>query len=94
MGPDRDSTIAQQASSCLALFQRLLELQKEQELSKNGVPEDAIIDAQARFRTWVENIGALQRGEASLDHRLRHADVRLAVLKLLKQLYVNLDDCQ
>ena len=94
MGPDRDSTIAQQASSCLTLFERLLELQKGQELSKNGIPEDAIIDAQARFRTWVENIGALQRGEASLDHRLRHADVRFAVLKLLKQLYVNLDDCQ
>lgn len=88
MDPDRGSTIAQQASK------RLLESQNEQELSENGISDEAIIDAQARFRTWVENIGALQRGEASLDHRLRHADIRLGVLKLLKQLYINLNDCQ
>ena len=94
MEPDRDFTIAQQTSNCLTLFKRLLQSQNEQEQSKNGISEDAIIDAQARFRTWIENIGALQRGEASLDHRLRHGDIRLAVLKLLKQLDINLDDCQ
>ncbi len=94
MEPDRDFTTAQQASNCLTLFERLIQSQNEQELSKNDISEDAIIDAQARFRTWIENIGALQRSEASLDHRLRHADIRLAVFKLLKQLYINLDDCQ
>ena len=94
MEADRDITIARQASNCLTLFERLLYIEKKQELSGNEIPEDGIIDAQARFRTWIENIGALQRGEASLDHRLRHADIRIAVLKLLQQLSVNLNDCQ
>ena len=94
MEPYRDLAIAQQASKCLTLFEKLLESQHEQELSKKDISRDAITDREARFRTWIEDIGALQRGEASLDHRLRHADIRLTVLKLLKQLGIDLDDCQ
>ena len=94
MEPNRDLTIAQQASKCLTLFERLLESQNEQELPKNQVSEDSIRHAKARFRTWIESIGALQSGEASLEHRLKQADGRYAILKILKQLCSDLDDCQ
>ena len=95
MEPSRDSLIAQKASRCLDLFRRLLRLQQGQgqQLGGNNIPEDAIVDALARFKTWIENIGALQRGKASLDDRLKHADVRAEVLRLLSQLLLSLDDC-
>ena len=66
----------------------------EQELSENCIPRDAIVDRQARFRAWIEDIGAQQCGEASLDYPLTHPYVRLEVLKLLKQLCMDLDICQ
>lgn len=94
MEPYRDLAIAQRASKCLTLFEMLLESYDEQELSKKGIPRDAIIDRQARFRTWIEDIGAQQRGEATQDYRLWHPDMRHAVLKRLKQLCMDLDDCQ
>lgn len=93
MEPYRDLTIAQQASKCLTLFDMLLELYGEQELSKHGVPRDAMRDTQARFSRWIEGIGALQRHEASLDHPLRDPEIRLAVLELLKQLCIDLYHC-
>ena len=96
MEPNQGSTIAQGASSCLEVFRRLL--RKQQEVNRlfleNNIPEDAIEDALARFRTWVENIGALQRGKASLDDRLGHADIRAEILRLLSQLLLSLDDCE
>ena len=63
-------------------------------LSQLDLPEDAIVDAQARLMTWIENIGALQRGKASLDDRLAHADIKAEILRLLGQLSFSLDDCQ
>ena len=95
MEPNRDSTVAQHASNCLDLFRRLLQTQQgqEQQLLENNISEDAIVDALARFRTWIENIGALQRGKASLDDRLAHADIRAEVSRLLSQLLRSLDDC-
>ena len=93
MEPYRDLAIAQQVSKCLTLFEMVLKSFDEQELSKNGIPRDAIIDRQARFRTWIEDIGAQQCGEASLDYPLRHPYVRLEVLRLLKQLCIDLHDC-
>ena len=72
----------------------VLESYDEQELSKHAVPRDAVLDREARFRTWIEEIGAQKRGEASLDDPLRHPYVRLEVLRLLKQLCMDLDDCQ
>ena len=92
--PVRDLSIAQQALKCLTLFERLLEPQDEQESSKNDSSQDAIINEQTRLRTWIENNGVLQRGEASLDHQLRHADKRLTVLDDLRQLYIDLDESQ
>lgn len=93
---DRGDTIAHRALQCLDLFQKLLRKQREAQkcLSQLDLPEDVMVDAQARFRTWVENIGALQRGKASLDDRLGHADIRAEVLRLLNQLSLSLIDCQ
>ena len=96
MEPDQGSKIAERASLCLDVFRRLLRKQQEDDryFLENHIPEDAIEDALARFRTWVENIGALQRGKASLDDRLGHADIRAEVLRLLSQLLLGLDDCE
>ena len=94
MEPYTDLTIAQQASKCLTLFELLLESYGEQELSKHDVLKESIRDAQVRFRTWIEGIGALQRREASPDHLLRDPEIRLAVLELLKQLSIDLHHCQ
>jgi len=91
---NQEPIIAQKASDCLDIFRRLLRTQQEQDqqILASDIPEDAIVDALARFRTWIENIGALQRGEASLDHRLRHTDIRVEVLRLLGQLLLSLGD--
>jgi len=96
MEPSLDLSIAQKASESLELFKRLLQTQQHQEQQYviDEISEDAIVDALARFRTWADNLGGLRRGEASLDHRLRHADIRVEVLRLLGQLLFNLDDCQ
>ncbi|KAL9072549.1 MAG: hypothetical protein Q9161_003561 [Pseudevernia consocians] len=90
----RGDTIARRALQCLDLFQKMLRKQREAPdcLPQLNLPEDAIMDAQAKFRTWVENIGALQRGKASLDDRLGHADIRAEILRLLSQLLLSLTD--
>ncbi|KAL8654301.1 MAG: hypothetical protein Q9210_001582 [Variospora velana] len=85
---NQQPAIAQQSSKCLKFVKDLLQEYKEQEDTSTTCehsPED-ISDALARFKTWIENIGALQRGGSSLDHRLRHADLRVDVLRLLSQL--------
>ena len=92
MDSKRDSEIAQKSSKCLHIFKKLMHTR--QQPKDNDMSEDDIVDAVARFRTWVDNIGALQRGESSLDYRLRHADLRTEVLRLLDQLMFNLEDCQ
>ncbi|KAL8962304.1 MAG: hypothetical protein Q9193_001271 [Seirophora villosa] len=91
---DRQLTIAQQSSKCLKIFKDLLREYEEHDDTTaihQHLPED-VSDALARFRTWIDNIGALQRGGSSLDHRLRHADVRVEVLRLLSQLLQALGD--
>ncbi|KAI4112737.1 MAG: hypothetical protein LQ345_006153 [Seirophora villosa] len=60
---DRQLTIAQQSSKCLKLFKDLLREYKEHDDTiaiQEHSPED-VSDALARFRTWIDNIGALQR---------------------------------
>src|SRR5215469_11239787 len=47
----------------------------------------AVENEYARFKIWAGNLGALQRGQSSLDARLRDAVVlRGAVIKFLSQL--------
>ncbi|KAL8907441.1 MAG: hypothetical protein Q9207_001411 [Kuettlingeria erythrocarpa] len=89
---DRQSTIAQQTSKCLKTLRELLQKYKERDWEFSEYSTEDIPDALARFSTWVDNIGALQRGGSSLDHRLRHADVRDEVLRLLGQLLRALED--
>ncbi len=95
MENDRGDAIAHRALQCLELFKKMLRKQEEAKecLPQFDLPEDAIVDAQARFRTWIENIGALQRGKASLDDRLAHADIKAEILRLLSQLLLSLTDC-
>lgn len=94
MENDGGDTIAHRALQCLEVFKKLLRRQGEAKecMPQLELPQDAIVDAQARFRTWIENIGALQRGKASLDDRLAHADVKAEISRLLSQLLLSLAD--
>lgn len=86
------STIAHQASKCLKTLERLVQKYKERDWTFNEYSSEDMPDALARFRTWVDNTGALQKGGSSLDYRLRHADVRDEVLRLLSQLLQALEE--
>ena len=46
------------------------------------------------FRIWTGNIGALQQGRASLDHRIQHSHVYDEVKRLLGQVALALLDCR
>ena len=59
-------------------------------LNNMGVSAEMLTDTWVRFNIWTANIGALSRGRASLDYRLRHADVREEVLRLLKHMNASL----
>ncbi|KAL9035255.1 MAG: hypothetical protein Q9180_004957 [Flavoplaca navasiana] len=86
------STIAHQASKCLETLERLVQKYKERDWTFSEYSSEDIPDALARFRIWVDNTGALQKGGSSLDYRLRHADVRDEVLRLLSQLLQALEE--
>lgn len=92
MEHDRCPSIAQQSSKCLETLVEMVQKYKERDWKFDEFCDD-IPDALARFRTWVEDTGALQTGSASLDHRLGHADVRDEVLRLLGQLLQALEEC-
>jgi hypothetical protein len=52
-------------------------------------------DALARFRIWSSNIGAHQKGQSSLDYRLRDAShIRDQILTVLDALHENLLDAK
>ncbi|KAL8650706.1 MAG: hypothetical protein Q9226_005029 [Calogaya cf. arnoldii] len=89
---DRLPTIAQQTSKCLKILRELLQKYKEHDWVLSESSNEDISDALARFKTWADNIGALQRGGSSLDHRLRHADIRDEVFRLLGQLLEALEN--
>ena len=52
-----------------------------------------ILDTYAQFRTWVDDVGALQEEDASLDHRIHHLDLYDEVFRLLKELFMTLQKC-
>ncbi|KAH0559171.1 hypothetical protein GP486_004295 [Trichoglossum hirsutum] len=99
MDPTGDSTIADEVSRCLEPFKRICHslnsteppLSAEDD-SHHDLSSEAVTDSLSRFNVWIGNIGALQRGRSSLDYRLGHADVRLEVLRLLKQLLFSLSE--
>ena len=88
------------AQLCLQCFQKFNDLKSAaagRSSSKNAaLPEgfsiSAFLDVFARFRIWTGNIGALQRGKSSLDHRLQHTDLRKEVTRLLRQTIAALND--
>ncbi|KAF2651383.1 hypothetical protein K491DRAFT_97807 [Lophiostoma macrostomum CBS 122681] len=52
---------------------------------------EALDDEFGRFRVWVGNLGALQKGHSSLDYRLRESPLLSSnTLKLLKELEENI----
>jgi hypothetical protein len=75
-------------ASCVTGFDALTQ-------SLTGCPEEyqkvllpkAVENEYARFKIWAGNLGALQRGQSSLDARLRDTvALRAAVIKFLSQL--------
>ncbi|KAF2661221.1 ankyrin [Lophiostoma macrostomum CBS 122681] len=57
-----------------------------------GFSGTTFLDVFARFRIWTGNIGALQRGKSSLDHRIQHTYLRNEVIRLLRQTIIALCD--
>jgi hypothetical protein len=88
------SNIADEASRCFELFKLIRRrLHSDGGDPHLGVSDETITDTLSRFNVWTGNIGAMKRGKSSLDHRLTHADVRVEVLRLLKQLRSSLSEC-
>jgi len=58
-----------------------------------GFPTESLSDVFARFLIWVGNIGALSRGKASLDQRIRQSQLRKEIIRLLEQMSIVLGDC-
>jgi hypothetical protein len=57
----------------------------------SDVSRTELEDELARFKIWATNIGAMNVGKASLDHRLRDAEyLHEDVTSLLKDLQENL----
>ena len=63
-----------------------------QKASKN-ISKVQILDIYVQFRTWIDNVGALQEEEASLDRRIQHLDIFDEVFRLLKELFLTLYQC-
>jgi hypothetical protein len=84
--------ISVQVVICLKDFQSLIsELQVE---ANDKAPTAQLWqDALARFRIWSNNIGAHQKGQSSLDYRLRDAShIQDQILKVLTALHESLLD--
>ena len=59
----------------------------------HAIDEETLQDEIGRFRVWVGNLGALQKGHSSLDYRLRDSPVSSTnTLKLLKELETNVNE--
>jgi hypothetical protein len=92
-------TIADLSSECQQTFlclKREISAEGNSKLHDPGAfpgfsPENHL-DAFARFRVWVGNIGALKRDRSSLDYRLRHSAVKDEVARLLSELSTALAD--
>ena len=60
---------------------------------KEQIDQESLEDEFGRFRVWSGNLGALQQGHSSLDHRLRDSPLLSGnALKFLEELNHNLDE--
>ncbi|PGH13362.1 hypothetical protein AJ80_06356 [Polytolypa hystricis UAMH7299] len=82
------TSIASASSACLKSFASLsTSLERGQPEHRESMPQKVIENETGRFRIWMGNLGAMQKGRSSLDFRLRESIVmRGNVLKLLNQL--------
>ena len=90
-------SIAQLCLQCIQNFTLLKSAVAERARSGNaelppGFSITTFLDVFARFRIWTGNIGALQRGKSSLDHRIQHTDLTKEVIRLLRQTIAALSD--
>ncbi|KAL5318754.1 hypothetical protein ACEPPN_013818 [Leptodophora sp. 'Broadleaf-Isolate-01'] len=83
---DKETTISECTIACVQAFERCLVDESSAE-HEAGWMEDQMV----RFNIWASNLGALARGHASADYRLRDGDeVRSLILQLLKAICRNL----
>jgi hypothetical protein len=85
------------SSLFVACYTRLNQLLKSDAIAlyKMEVPLGLWEEEVARLRIWASNIGAHQRGQSSLDYRLRDAShVKIQVIELLRHLNELLDDLE
>lgn len=89
-----ETPLGDQTRECWQGFNRLCQiLERDGSPFKDRLSFSDMRDEFGRFKVWSGNIGALQGGTASLDHRLRESSkVREQVLKLLVDLQYSLDE--
>ncbi|KAJ6036183.1 hypothetical protein N7540_000462 [Penicillium herquei] len=90
------TSIADLSSACKTIFssikrQLVLLDDGNNEEPLQGFSHDEFADASARFRMWAENLGAFQKNKSSLDYRVRQSDLRIEILRLLKELRSSLE---
>ncbi|TDZ25877.1 hypothetical protein Cob_v000281 [Colletotrichum orbiculare MAFF 240422] len=76
------------AQECLEAFHALIDsLEKPDEKSGGNLTTSIVKVQRDRFKIWAMNLGALQRGRASLDFRLLESSLtKSAILRLLNEL--------
>ena len=72
--PTMEQKISPLTHDCQSGFESLIETLKSSEDKRFGDEASNVGDELARFRLWANNIGAANRGIASLDYRLRNAE--------------------
>lgn len=82
------SPLVTASKSCLAgLNSLLVSLEAAGHEHTSLMPPQTLRNNRDRFKIWASNLGALQKGRASLDFRLRESHLmQSAVRKLLAQL--------
>jgi hypothetical protein len=83
-----DSPIVSASHGCLKAFNLLSSgLAGTGDDNKRWMTPMALSNQRDRFKVWAGNVGALQRGRASLDFRLRESSLmRTNFLELLSRL--------
>ena len=81
-------SIATASIACLQYFTRLIfSLERSPLEHQESMPLKAVENENGRFKVWAGNLGALQKGNSSLDFRLRESSImQTTVLKFLDQL--------
>ncbi|KAL8670044.1 MAG: hypothetical protein Q9168_005390 [Polycauliona sp. 1 TL-2023] len=89
-----DDSVRQGYGQCVRAFETLCTaLAREQEQWSEELVPEVVDDLFGRFNVWAGNIGAGQRGQASLDYRLREASsIKEHIVGTLRSLFESLGD--